>query len=54
MTLAERIVYFKAASLPQGDSRDAEELINQMTPYELLAEISDALETAGVDFNLDF
>lgn len=51
MTLLDRIEHFIHASQAQGDKTTAEEIINDMTPYQLLAEISDALEQAGVTFN---
>ena len=44
MTLLERIIYFRRAACSQDDERTDEELINAMTPFELLSEISGAIE----------
>lgn len=54
MTLLERLSHFRLAATSQEDERSAEDLINEMTPYELLAEISEALAFAGVSFNMEF
>ena len=54
MTLLDRIEHFIHAAQAQGDKTTAEEVSNEMTPYQLLAEISDALEHAGVSFNTDW
>lgn len=54
MTLLDRIEHFISAAHPEDDLRTAEDHINYMTPYQLLAEISDALEHAGVTFNTEF
>ena len=59
VTLLQRIVHFERAAVSQDDERTDEELINQLTPYELLDRISDALEYADavlgrVGFNQDW
>ena len=51
MTLLESIEGDIRAGQAQGCKIPAEEFINDMTPYELLYKISDALERAGVRFN---
>jgi hypothetical protein len=54
MTLLDRIEYFILASMTQDDPGGPDEVVNLMTPHELLSAISDALEHAGVTFNKDF
>ena len=54
MTLEERIHQFINASTGQDDDREPSEIVDQMTPSELLSEISDALKHAGISFNLEF
>ena len=54
MTLLERITHFVEAAQSQDATETAEDIINQMTPYQLLVEISDALEHTGIVFNKDF
>ena len=54
MTLLDRIEHFIHAAQAQGDKTTAEEVINEMTPYQLLVEISEALERAGVACNTDW
>lgn len=54
MTLLERIEYFTRASVNQDDDREDSELINSLSLYDLLTEISSALENAGIDFNTNF
>ncbi len=54
MTLKDRISYFVEASQGQDNPETVEDIINRMTPYQLLAEISEALEFAGVTFNKDW
>jgi ABC-type phosphate transport system ATPase subunit len=51
MTLYERVAHFQRAATTQEDERTNEELINTLTPAELLKEISSALEYAPLDFN---
>lgn len=54
MTLLERIEYFVAAAQSQDDPQFPEDIINNMTPHQLLSEISDALQHAGVVFNKEW
>lgn len=54
MTLYERIAHFTAAGMSQEDPTPVHEVIDRMSPSDLLAEISDALERAGITFNTDF
>ena len=54
MTLLERIEYFVEAAQSQEDLRTAEEVINEMTPYDLLARLDDAFRAAGITFNKDW
>lgn len=55
MTLLERISYFIEAAHSQEDAEnEVEQIINRMTPYQLICELSDALEHAGVTFNTRF
>ena len=54
MTLLDRIEHFVHAAYVLQDKTEAEEIINNMTTYQLLTEISEALEHAGVAFNTDW
>ena len=54
MTLYERIEHFILASMAQDDPTTVEEIVDSMSPSQLLCEISDALEHAGVVFNTEF
>ena len=49
MSLLFRLVHFERAGCSQDDERTDEELINRLTPYELLEKISDALELSGIE-----
>ena len=54
MTLLQRIERFKRAAQSQDDDTPVEDIINRMTPYELLSEISEALDMANITLNEDF
>lgn len=54
MTLMDRIGHFIEAAQGQDDPETGEDIVNRMTPYQLLSEISEALEHAGVTFNKDW
>ena len=54
MTLLERIEHFVKAAQSQEDPRTAEDVINEMTLYDLLERLDDAFRTAGINFNEDW
>ena len=54
MTLLQRIEHFALAAMAQDDPTPVEEVVNAMTPHQLLSEISDALQRAGVYFDKGF